>query len=68
MISAGERVIITIDAYCCELEGHDNIPSGTVCKINDLMNNYNAYTIETIDKFGVMTATFSINKNYLRKV
>ena len=68
MINAGERVIITFDAYCCQLKGHDNIPAGTVCKVNDVMNNYSIYTVETLDKFGIMTATFNVNEKHLRKV
>ena len=67
-MKAGNRVIITMDAFCCEMEGHDNIPAGTVCKINDVMNDYGIYTVETLDKFGVMTATFNIIQKHLIKV
>ena len=69
MINAGERVIITINAYCCEIKEHQNIPMGTVCFIVGAFNNYGVlYNVRTLNEFGIMTATFTINEKHLVRV
>ena len=72
MYKKGDRVITTVDIYCCSV--HKYIREGSVCKIYEphpygkSMFGMNTVQIRTFDKMPNTYATFTVCKDDIRKI